>query len=266
MTVSNLTQPSSFEDIVFKGRNKTYGAYEIRKNYNSALAKGFFIALSLFLILFFLRHTAINAIIPLPLGPTSANILVEPPVIPFQQTSTHPPATEKKLKCKDLSHLKLSKENDNLDKRDITPISIISADRGSNDNIFADAGNTEGGLEHPFTAKLEIVPDTKAIQSFDATKLPMFPGGEEAMLRFINDHIHYPDIAIQTSGQGTVFVSFVVSAEGKVSDINIVKKAGFGFDEESVRVIAAMPNWQPGEQNGKKTNVRMVIPIKFTLK
>ena len=86
------------------------------------------------------------------------------------------------------------------------------------------------------------------------------------MLKFISDNTHFPEIAKETGGQGIVYISFVISGEGKVTDINVLKKAGFGFDEESIRVIGSMPDWAPGEQNGKKVNVRMIIPIKFTLK
>jgi len=262
MTLSNnITKSSSFEDIVFQNRNKTYGAYNIRKSYNRSLTKGLLTALSLFSILFFLHHSSPQVILA-PFEPTGPCITVDPTFIHFPKTILHPAATHRE--AINPNHIKLSRnENANLpiDNKPIVPKVI----NGINGGGMTSNLNSNGDGEFPHLNALPAETQ-KTFLWIDVSKLPLFPGGTAAMLKFISDNTHFPEIAKETGGQGTVCISFVVSDEGKVTDINIVKKAGYGFDEEAIRVIGSMPDWVPGEQNGKKVNVRMIIPIKFTLK
>jgi len=94
---------------------------------------------------------------------------------------------------------------------------------------------------------------------------PSFPGGDEARIRFLTENIKYPQIARESSIQGTVYVTFVVEKNGNVTDVRILRGIGGGCDEEAVRVIKAMPRWSPGKQRGKPVRVQFNMPIKFTL-
>ncbi|MBE0653758.1 MAG: energy transducer TonB [Bacteroidales bacterium] len=95
--------------------------------------------------------------------------------------------------------------------------------------------------------------------------MPEFPGGEAAMYKFIGDHIEYPRMAKESGISGRVFVTFVVEKDGSVTDVQILRGIGGGCDEEAVRVIKAMPKWNPGKQRGKPVRVQYRMPIKFTL-
>lgn len=113
--------------------------------------------------------------------------------------------------------------------------------------------------EHP-----AISPD-KAF-SF-AERMPQFPGGEKALMKFLHDHVHYPAVAKENSIEGTVVVQFVVNKDGRLSQVQTIgKKRGGGLEEEAIRVVKAMPPWISGVQHGKKVNVRYSLPIRFKLR
>lgn len=94
---------------------------------------------------------------------------------------------------------------------------------------------------------------------------PMFPGGLKEMFAFISKNLKYPVEAQQANVSGKVFAKFVVRQDGSISDIKILKGIGFGCDEETVRVIAQMPKWKPGKQNGQPLNVHFTMPVNFMM-
>ncbi|WP_159468967.1 M56 family metallopeptidase [Dyadobacter sp. 3J3] len=94
---------------------------------------------------------------------------------------------------------------------------------------------------------------------------PEFPGGTVAMFEFMGNHMKYPAAATKANIEGKVFLSFVVSTTGDVSDIKILKGIGFGCDEEAVRVLSKFPKWKPATQDGVPVNVRYNLPINFQL-
>ncbi len=94
---------------------------------------------------------------------------------------------------------------------------------------------------------------------------PEFPGGEEALRRYLRDNIRYPVVAREAGIQGTVFVTFVVEIDGSVSNVEVLRGIGGGCDEEAVRVVRAMPAWQPGRQRDRPVRVQYRMPITFRL-
>lgn len=95
--------------------------------------------------------------------------------------------------------------------------------------------------------------------------MPEYPGGNEAMMRYVATNVQYPTIAKENDVQGTVFVSFIVDKTGKVVDAKVVRGIGYGCDKESLRVVNSMPKWTPGTQRGKTVRTRFTLPIKFML-
>ncbi|GAA4319864.1 TonB family protein [Compostibacter hankyongensis] len=97
-------------------------------------------------------------------------------------------------------------------------------------------------------------------------KMPAFPGGDEALMHYLRDHIHYPDVAREKNIQGTVVVQFIVGTDGSLSHVHTVEKPkGGGLEEEAIRVVQAMPRWQPGSQDGKLVVVQYSLPVRFLL-
>lgn len=96
-------------------------------------------------------------------------------------------------------------------------------------------------------------------------KMPEFPGGNEAMAKFIVDNLKYPEAAKKGKIEGKVVVKFVVDEKGNVAKPEVMRGIGNGCDEEALRVIKAMPTWKPGEKEGKTVAVEMILPIQFKL-
>lgn len=98
-----------------------------------------------------------------------------------------------------------------------------------------------------------------------AEVMPEYPGGEQAMMKFVADNVKYPQDAIDKEISGRVLVSFVVEKDGSIGDVKVVKGIGGGCDEEAVRVVNAMPKWKPGMDKGKPVRVSYMMPITFKL-
>jgi protein TonB len=96
--------------------------------------------------------------------------------------------------------------------------------------------------------------------------MPVFPGGDEALLKFIADSTHYPKEAKVMGVQGKVITRFMVKADGTVSDVTILKGVNPALDNESKRVVSTLPKFTPGKLNGKEVNVWYMVPITFALK
>ncbi len=94
---------------------------------------------------------------------------------------------------------------------------------------------------------------------------PEYPGGADSMAAFINGEFEYPEISRRMGEQGTIYVQFVVGKEGDIEDAFVIKGVSPALDKESVRVISAMPKWEPGKYDGKAVKVRYTIPIRARL-
>jgi protein TonB len=95
--------------------------------------------------------------------------------------------------------------------------------------------------------------------------MPEFPGGQAAMLKFIGKHLRYPASAQAKGIAGIVYVSFVISPEGQVTQIEVMKGIDTACDQEAARVISKMPAWKPGRQSGRNVPVRYSLPIRFAM-
>ena len=96
-------------------------------------------------------------------------------------------------------------------------------------------------------------------------QMPEFPGGVRNMNHFINSHLRYPVIAQENGTQGRVTCQFVVGADGRVRDVNVLRGVDPYLDKEAVRVIMGMPKWKPGMQRGKPVRVKYTVPVMFRL-
>ena len=94
---------------------------------------------------------------------------------------------------------------------------------------------------------------------------PAFPGGDGAMMKFLNKNIKYPTTAKENGIKGTVFMRFVVEKDGSVGDVEVAKGVNPLLDAEAKRVVASMPKWAAGKQNGTPVAVQYTLPVKFEL-
>lgn len=96
-------------------------------------------------------------------------------------------------------------------------------------------------------------------------KRPEFPGGVQALYKFLSSNLKYPSDAKKEGVQGRVICQFTVNKDGSVTDICVLRSVYPSLDREAVRVISIMPKWEPGEQRGKKVKCKFKLPITFKL-
>ena len=101
-----------------------------------------------------------------------------------------------------------------------------------------------------------------------AEQMPAFDGGKKALIKYLEEKLLYPEYEYEQSIEGTVYLSFVVMADGKISNPQVMSgvEGAKNFDKEAIRVVTAMPAWIPGLHSKQPVNVRFSLPIEFKLK
>lgn len=151
-----------------------------------------------------------------------------------------------------------------------TKITIVDNDVEIDDDIDL---NVEADQE---TAVADYVPYVPAEEEEDEVvednqifvvveSMPEFPGGYDALMKYLSENIKYPSLAKEMGIKGRVFLSFVVEKDGSVTDVRVLRGIGGGCDEEAVRVVENMPKWKPGTQRNNPVRVQFNLPVKFTL-
>ncbi len=256
----------TLDDIVFEGRNQAYGAYTLRKLYNNIVTRSLLIGGALFIVAFLLMQfvstqkgeEAVNTEIDL------ANLPPPPPVDPNEPPPPPPPPIPPPpkiatIKFVEMEVVKQEEADQEITKVEETEKKVISTltqegeETGGNALEVTESGPgliDEGKEEEPF-----IVVEQQ----------PEFPGGTEAMYKFMQKNTRFPAPARNANVSGKVFMSFVVSSDGTIKDISVLKGLGYGCDEEAKRVIAMMPKWKAGRQSGRNVPVRYQLPFSFKL-
>lgn len=141
-------------------------------------------------------------------------------------------------------------------------VSVFASNTGVS-TVTGEAVRTANAL--PTTNMQTQQSATKAYEVVEV--MPKFKGGESAMMEFLMMNMKYPQAAVKAKQQGRAIVGFVVRKDGTVSDVQITKSAGHAvLDKEAMRVVKAMPAWEPGKQKGKPVDVKYNVPITFRLK
>ena len=96
-------------------------------------------------------------------------------------------------------------------------------------------------------------------------EMPKYPGGTEAMMAFIGQHLQYPSVSIENGVQGRVVVQFVIEKDGTPTDFKVIRSVDPYLDKEAIRVLSLMPKWTPGRQRGVPVKVRYTVPVTFRL-
>ena len=94
-------------------------------------------------------------------------------------------------------------------------------------------------------------------------EMPEFPGGVKALIRYLAENIKYPEAAIIGGAEGRVTCSFIVGANGAISNVEILRGVDPSLDAEAVRILQNMPRWSPGKQKGIAVDVKYTVPITF---
>ncbi|NIG56813.1 energy transducer TonB [Chitinophaga sp. Cy-1792] len=268
---------SDFLDILFDGRNKDYGAYELRRQYNKRLRNSILGTSSLFVLLLggYLAANWVKASEgDLAKKPVIQEIKMEDVKIPDDPKTPPPPppppAPPPPVKPSVQFTPPVIKKDAEVPPDEEPPKHEDIKDKSiSTKTVEGDPNGIDAGLleDSKGTGVVEAPPAPAKEEIFTFVEQPpSFPGGEEALNKYLSKNIRYPRVAQENGISGTVFVQFVVDSEGNIKDVKTVGAAkGGGLEEEAIRVVKTMPKWKPGKQNGRQVSVQFNLPIRFTL-
>lgn len=248
---------SNWDELIFAGRNQQYGAYDLRKAYSKRVTTGFvgtLVVMTLFIASpFILAALKGEKAPPIPFKPKDITEIISKPIIQLleqQPKQVVKPVAQKFVAPKPTTEPVVEDKTPTLE--DLKQVEVA----------------VEGPIEVPGTA-VEVTPVVEAppvtYTSATVEFAPQFPGGMEALMKYIGKNVKYPAIARRLSVEGKVYVSFVIDENGNVVEVQSIKGIGSGCDEEAVRVMAGMPSWTPGRQGNKAVRVKFVLPLKFEM-
>jgi protein TonB len=245
-------------DIVFEGRNKVYGAYQLRKQNPKTTMKALLIGALIFT--FLLSTPLLARLIPDKSDDDSAldkkivTIKLPPKKEQPKDLPPPPPPPPKVDQVKFVKPVVAKAEEVVEEPPKITE--IVDKKLGSE--------TIKGDPDAPLTVEpvgngpADVVEDNTIYNTAGIEVKPDFPGGLEKFYKYVGNNYKIPD---EDGLKGKVFVTFVVEKDGTLTDIKVIRDIGFGTGKEAIRVLRNSPRWNPGEQNGKKVRVLYSLPI-----
>jgi len=149
-----------------------------------------------------------------------------------------------------------------------TELEIVDDDVEVQSDLDIDAEANQDDAVGEFVAPIEDDGTAEIVETevfLVVEEAPEFPGGQEALLTYLGNNIKYPQLARESNIQGTVYVGFIVEANGSISNVKVARGIGGGCDDEAVRVVKDMPAWKPGKQRSKPVRVQFNLPVRFIL-
>ena len=270
---SNKILNADILDIVFDGRNKEYGAYDLRKTYKRRMTIALGIMMLVALLVFvgtILADTidknrkAVVDIKDVELEDVKEEKKAEPPPPPPPKLP-EPPKVEiakftppKIVKDEEVKEDEKPPEQEKIEE---AKIGTINQEGAKDEGIVAPP--VEKGTGEVVTPKVDNEDYDKV---FTKVENPAeFPGGQDAWRRYLERSLQYPEAAQENGTQGVVRVQFIVDKEGNISEVQALNDPGEGLAEEAVRIIKKGPKWKPAEQNGRKVIYRHIQSITFRL-
>lgn len=266
-------------DMVFDGKNKTYGAYQLRKGTSGRNIKSLIIlVIAAALVGGFLAWKVIEqkqaeqqaaymeamelSKLQKEAKKQEKKEVVKPKVEPkkeipvARQTQKFTaPVIKKDELVKEENQIK---QMDKLDDK----VAVGTENHEGTKDRNVEAVRNDIAVNTPPPAPKEEVTN----KVFDVVEvMPSFPGGQGALMSYLNSHTKYPVVAQENGVQGRVTVSFVVERDGSITDVHVVRSVDPSLDREAARVVSSMPNWQPGKQNGSAVRVKFNVPVQFKL-
>jgi protein TonB len=276
---ANKVLNASLLDIMFDGRNKEYGAYELRKHYNKRLIEAIIgvivIILLVWVVVAFLSNQSKQVnneaflVKDVQLEEITAEKKIESPPPPPPPKQPDPPKVEMAKftppKIVKDDEIKAEEKPPEMEKLEYTKIGTMNQEGVKDEGIVPPVAASDGGKG------IIEVPKAKPAEDYEKTFLKVeieseYPGGAAAWKRYLNKNFHYPEEGLSNEIQGVVIVQFIVDKEGNVSDVQAVSgpEEG-GLREEAIRVIRKSGTWIPAVQNGRKVKSYKKQPVIFKL-
>lgn len=270
-------------DIVFEGKNHEYGAYEMRSSSTARHNKA--------VIIVFVCLVAILALLILSISGVFSRAEAEGPDAAAQQEAIAMyDAEEEELDEEEMEVIEIPEEIPVVEKEEVanqiqnTIIDIVEDEQVVNevknqeelrdDNRMIGGSDISDGVDDLTKAVVtqEVIvveekpkEDNIVYTTANVQQQPSFPGGEQAMYKWLNDHIVYPAVAAEEGVSGRVIVEFVVSKSGAIENVKVLRSPHKALEQEALRVVKAMPAWNPGRNNGQAVKVTYVLPVAFRL-
>lgn len=255
----NEKEVPGFDDIIFRDRNKEYGAYDLRRRYGSTMSisivAGLIFSFSMVLVPFFTSdHTGAQPGEIIEISAVIDGDLVNLPAPPEPPAPPAPPT-------------------DMMKKLQFAPPEIVADELANTSGLMTVddmATQIADGLATEILPEVSMDPDPVTSPEekprLIVKEMPSFPGGEAALLQYVSECIRYPEEALINGIQGTVILRFVVSSTGDIKDVELIRSVNPLLDDEAIKVISEMPRWKPGKQDGRPVPVYFTIPVVFRIK
>ena len=259
-------------DLIFEGKNKDYGAYELRKYSPRRHLTAYVViigcvVLAMVLPAFVRFLTPVKAQEKMVTVTELSDLKMDLPEVKEENkivaVNVPPPPTLKttiKFTAPVIKKDEEVREEDEIKTQDEVnqaKAAISVADVKGNDE---ENGKDIADLEDH---KLIVASEDEVFQVVE--QAPEYPGGMAALMKWIGKEIKYPSIAQEMNIEGRVIVQFVIGRDGSVRDVQVLRTVDPTMDKEAVRVVKAMRKWIPGRQRGEPVSVRFTLPITFKL-
>jgi protein TonB len=261
MTPSDVLQ-ATLLDIVFESRNKDYGAYALRKQYNRRLVAALTAAVSVVLTVLYIVAQAQKGVAVSPPPRVEIDELIVhtkliPPDVPPVPTTPVKPSANRQVAQQQYAQIRITKNEavatDVPPQVDLNHVVISNATAAG---ISADAVPAVAEPVVPAPAREPEMHDVPVSAE------PQFPGGVAAWQAFLSRNLEAPEI-LEPGEKKTVVVHFMVAEDGTVAAFTILQSGGRAFDEEVIRVLKKMPKWKPALKNGVPISVSFAQPVTF---
>lgn len=272
-----------WRDLIFEGKNKEFGAYQMRKGSEGRHNKAMIIVLAalavILTIVILIASGTINfeseeaadagveqAVVNFDELPEEEEI-EEPEVIdlpePEQQIEKQDVANEQQVTKIDI--VEDDKFDDKKEVKDMSEVQENEAQLGAKDVTEGTNDLNKEQVKEKVIVE-EIKPEPKVEQIFSAVEQkPSFPGGEAALMKWLSSNIQYPVMAQEEGAQGRVVVQFVVEKDGRIGQVKVARGRHPELDKEAVRLVKSLPKFIPGKNNGQAVRCWFTLPINFKL-
>lgn len=269
---------NEWADIVFQGRNKVYGAYQLRRSTGkrNIWAMVFVAAVAAVTYLGLAAYNSYQAAQKAKFEAEMEASLIETKKEAKVEKKTEAPKVEQVQKVEKVkssiaftppvikkdSEVKPEEEMKTQDELKETKTAIGAFDVKGNDEAGGTVLKAVEDIATPEPPKQEAEQN----KVFDVVEQqPQYPGGMGALNQWLGSNIKYPVMAAENGIEGRVVVQFVVERDGSVSGVHVVRGVDPSLDKEATRVVSAMPKWIPGKQNGSAVRVKYTVPVTFRL-
>ena len=269
-------------DMVFAGKNKEYGAYQLRKGTSGRNIKALLIlVIAAALVGGFLAWKVIEQ----KQAEEQQAYMEAMELAKLQQQAKKEEKKKEQVKPKiePKKEIPVARENQKITAPVIKKDELVKEENQVkqmdklDDKVAVGSEDKEGVKDRTVEAvRSEIAvaappppPAPKpevATKVFDVVEeMPSFPGGNAALMSYLNSNTKYPVVAQENGVQGRVIISFVVERDGSISDVKVARSVDPSLDREAQRVVKSMPRWTPGKQNGQTVRVKYTVPVVFRL-